>query len=48
MRDFQYFGGVCPYCDAGPFDDEDQWFEHVTECEKDERSFPGPDDEGEQ
>lgn len=48
MSDFSHFSGVCPYCDAGPFDDEDVWFEHVAECEQEQTDFMSPEDEDEQ
>lgn len=26
------FSACCPHCDGGPFDCEDEYFEHVSMC----------------
>lgn len=45
MSDYDTLAACCPYCDEGPFEDEDDWFEHTAECGMDQPEYPGADEE---
>lgn len=39
------FCACCPHCDGGPFEDQDEWFEHTAMCPDNPDVFGLEDDE---